>query len=69
MSTAVTFKLNQETNFRIKRMSVSPHRKMPSPPPNVSITLYGAKFVGPASKNKNKMPELLTFYGKLTQLP
>lgn len=65
MSTAITFKTPQEpTNFRIKRLSVSPQKKKTETFNNGSITLYGSKF-GQAPKHSPKVPEMLTFYGKL----
>jgi hypothetical protein len=67
MSTAITLKHNPDPNtFRIKHASISPQKKKPSMPfPNGSITLYGAKFNQKPQKQSNKMPEMLTFYGKL----
>ena len=73
MSTAITFKntqLDTNNNFRFKRLSVSPQKKksdnIPGPLPGASITLYGSKFgQSPQPTKQNKMPEMLTFYGKL----
>lgn len=57
---------HDRNTFRIKHMSMSPYKKKSeSPLENGSITLYGSKFGQTASKNSSKMPELVTFYGKL----
>jgi len=48
-------------------MSMSPaKRKTEDVVPNGSITLYGSKFGQVSKKEETKMPELLTFYGKLS---
>jgi hypothetical protein len=69
MSTAVTFKnqMPDPMHLKTKRHSISPTKKkfeIPSSLPGASITLYGCKF-GQSAPKKEKMPEMLTFYGKL----
>lgn len=58
---------NQEKNtFRIKHMSISPYKKkVETTIETGSITLYGSKFGQTLNKNATKIPELVTFYGKL----
>jgi hypothetical protein len=57
---------NEKGSFRIKHMSMSPYtKKTEIPPQNGSITLYGTKFGQATGKTGTKIPELVTFYGKI----